>query len=117
MHRPGRCGVRELRDRIDDPAPTRFAGGVAVRCKLVRPSGALLLRRFAVPPEHQVGGAPDVDLGHHAEKASRRPTTNCYRAPEEPSPQTLTSAYRSLQTRAECGGCRPAARPVARPGC
>src|SRR5271165_5325037 len=75
MHQPGRCRIREMPDHTDDPAPARFAGGVAVRCKLIGPSGALLLGRLAVPPEHQVGGAPDVDLGHHAEKASRRPPT------------------------------------------
>jgi hypothetical protein len=93
MYQPGGCRVQELPDRIDDPAPARFAAGVAIRCKLVGPSGALRLRRRAVPPEHQEGGAPDVDLGHHPEKASRRRLQNGYQAAEEPSPQALTSVY------------------------
>jgi hypothetical protein len=36
-------------------------------------SARLALRRgrVAVPPNHQIDGAPDVDLGYHAAKARR----------------------------------------------
>src|SRR5215831_3581848 len=68
MHQSDRSRVRDLPDRIDDPTPARLTGGIAVRGEFIGPSGALLSRCVAVPPEHQVGGAPDIDLGHHAQK-------------------------------------------------
>ena len=42
---------------------------IAFGCELVCARGALLERVLTVTLEHQGGGAPDVDLGYHAEKS------------------------------------------------
>jgi hypothetical protein len=43
---------------------------VAAGRELVSSSGAFVERLIAVALEHQVGGAPDIDLGYHAEKTA-----------------------------------------------
>jgi hypothetical protein len=68
---PGRCCVRELVDRIDDPKLDRRTGEVTDRSELINPPDGFRPSRVAVPSEHQVSGAPDVDLGYHAERVNR----------------------------------------------
>ena len=43
MHRPGRCGVPELPDCVDDPEPDRHSGIVTILRELVGPSSAFHL--------------------------------------------------------------------------
>jgi hypothetical protein len=76
VQRPGRCRVREMIDRIDDPTPYCHAGSVTSRRELVRSPSAFRLSRVAIPPEHQAGGAPNVDLGYHGLKAKRGRSIN-----------------------------------------
>jgi hypothetical protein len=76
MDRPGRRRVRELLDCIIDAAPDRHSGIVAHLRKFVSPPGTFLHRCFAVPPEHQAGGAPNVDLGYHRLNAKRGRSIN-----------------------------------------
>jgi hypothetical protein len=71
VERPGRCSVCELTDGIGDPAPYGLAVVIVLRGKLVGARSALLKGLIAVPLEHEVGGAPDVDLGYHGEQAAR----------------------------------------------
>jgi hypothetical protein len=60
------CVVGELPDGIGDPAPGHRAV-IAFGRELACTRGALLERVLTVTLEHQGGGAPDVDLGYHAE--------------------------------------------------
>ena len=69
--RSGRCGVGELPDGTGDPAPGHRAVVIAFGRELVGTRGALLERVLTVTLEHQGGGAPDVDLGYHAEKVCK----------------------------------------------
>src|SRR5437899_1001249 len=71
MHRPGRRRIRELPDGIDDPAPHFYAGIVTGCLEVADPSRAFQLGRVAVPTNHQIGGAPDIDFGYHGEKTRR----------------------------------------------
>src|SRR5690349_19900187 len=68
VHRSRRRRVRELPDCVDDPEPDRYTDGVTSCREFVGSSGALHLGRVAVAFKHQVGDAPDVDLGYHAAK-------------------------------------------------
>jgi len=68
MDRPRRCYVRELINRLDDAKPDRHAGEVSGCRELINPPDAFLLGHVAVPAEHQLSGAPNVDLGDHAAK-------------------------------------------------
>ena len=69
MQQAGRDSIGELADRLDDAVPARCAVRVAGGCELVGSSGAFLLSRGAIPPQHQVGGTPDLNLRHHDEEA------------------------------------------------
>src|SRR5215469_4208788 len=71
MYRPRECRAGELSNHIDDPSPARLAGGVAIGSEFIGPSGAFLFGGLAIPPKHQIGGAPDVDLGHHSRESYR----------------------------------------------
>jgi hypothetical protein len=51
-------------------APGHRAFVIAVGRELVGTRGSLLQRVLTVTLEHQSGGAPDVDLGYHAEKSA-----------------------------------------------
>ena len=62
---------RELPDGTGDPAPGHRAVVIAFGRELVGTRGALLERVLTVTLEHQGGGAPDVDLGYHAEKVCK----------------------------------------------
>ena len=62
----GRRYVRELINRLDRTKPDRYAGDVGSRREFINPPDAFLLGQVAVPAEHQMSGAPDVDLGDHA---------------------------------------------------
>jgi hypothetical protein len=64
---PGRSVIRELVYSGGDPAPGRGTVVIAGGCEVVGALAAFLERFVAVALEHQVGGAPDVDLGYHAE--------------------------------------------------
>jgi len=64
--------VHELLDRIGDPPPECFALVINPRRMFGHQNCAFRQRLVAVKPEHQAGGAPDVDLGDHAGKAIRR---------------------------------------------
>jgi hypothetical protein len=68
VHRAGWCRVRELDDGIPDPAPDRDAVVIVGGGELIGARIAFLERLLAVALEHQIGGAPDIDLGYHAEK-------------------------------------------------
>jgi hypothetical protein len=67
----GRCGGCELPDCIDDPPPDCLAVLIASLREFVDPSGAFRYGVVAVMLEHQVGDAPDVDLGYHAANGRR----------------------------------------------
>jgi hypothetical protein len=60
-----RSVIRELVDSGGDPAPGRGTVVIAGGCEVVGALAAFLERFIAVALEHQVGGAPDVDLGYH----------------------------------------------------
>src|SRR6202043_1135885 len=81
VNRARRHVVGELLDGGGNPAPRRRAIVIAVGRELVGARAALLERFLAVALEHQIGGAPDIDLGYHAGKlqACGRETinTNC----------------------------------------
>jgi hypothetical protein len=68
VQRSGRCIVREVRDGGSNPAPGHGAVVIAVRREFVGAGAALLERFLAVALEHQVGGAPDIDLRYHSGK-------------------------------------------------
>ena len=53
------------------PAPHGLAFIIVLRGELVGTRSALLKRLVAVALEHEVGGAPDVDLGYHREQVAR----------------------------------------------
>ena len=65
VERPGGCLVCELTDGIGDPAPHGLAFVIVLRGKLVGARGAFLNGLVAVALKHEVGGAPDLDLGYH----------------------------------------------------
>jgi hypothetical protein len=71
VERPGGRLVRELANGVGDPAPYGLAVVIVLRGELVGARGAFLKGLVAVPVEHEVGGAPDVDLGYHREHAAR----------------------------------------------
>ncbi|HET7886301.1 MAG TPA: hypothetical protein VFL62_08760, partial [Bradyrhizobium sp.] len=52
-------------DGVGDPAPNRCAVVIVLGSKFMGARGAFLEGLIAVPLEHQVGGAPDVDLWYH----------------------------------------------------
>jgi hypothetical protein len=68
MGGPGRRHVRELIDRMDDAKPDRHAREVTGRREFINPPDAFRLGHVGVPAEHQLSGAPNVDLGDHAAK-------------------------------------------------
>jgi hypothetical protein len=68
VDRTRRCLVRQLPDGVANPVPGRRAVGIAVGRRLVGARGVFLKRLLAVALDHQAGGAPDIDLGHHARK-------------------------------------------------
>jgi hypothetical protein len=55
-------------------APGRRAVVIAAGRKFIGTCGALLQGLLAVAPEHEVGGAQDINLGYHAAKAARLPS-------------------------------------------
>ena len=71
MERAGGRVVRELTDGMRDPAPDRLAFVIVLRGELVGARGALLNGPGAISLEHEVGCAPDVDLGYHREQVAR----------------------------------------------
>lgn len=71
MERPDGRLVRELADSVGDPAPHGLAVVIVVRGELVGARSAFLKGLVAVPLEHELGGAPDVDLGYHKEQTAR----------------------------------------------
>ena len=72
VHRPGRSVVLQLAYRIGDPAPHRGAAVIVLGLELIGARSAFVERLITVPLEHQVGGAPDVDLWYHAAKIFER---------------------------------------------
>jgi hypothetical protein len=68
VQRSARSVAGELLDGRGNPAPDVSAVVIAAGRKLVGTRGALFERLFAVAFQHQVGGAPDVDLGYHVGK-------------------------------------------------
>jgi hypothetical protein len=66
VHHSGRCVVPELPDGAGDPAPRRGAIVIAVGRELIGAHGAFLECFLAIALKHQIGGAPDIDLGYHA---------------------------------------------------
>jgi hypothetical protein len=70
VHRSGRRVVGELADCGGNPAPDCGAIVVAGGGELVGPRCAFLEHFVAIALEHQFGGAPDIDLGYHAEKTA-----------------------------------------------
>ena len=71
VERPGWCPVRKQAHGIGDPAPHGLAFVIVLRREFVGACGAFLNGLVAVPLEHEVGGAPDVDLGYHKEYVAR----------------------------------------------
>jgi hypothetical protein len=65
VQRAGWCLIGELGDGVGDPAPVGDAVVVTVGRKLFGVHGAFVERFLAVAPEHETGGAPDIDLGYH----------------------------------------------------
>ena len=78
MNRARRYVVSELLDGGANPAPRRRAIVIAVGRELFGAPAARLDRVLAVALEHQIGDAPDIDLGYHAGKlrACGRETIN-----------------------------------------
>jgi hypothetical protein len=71
VNAPGRMvWCRELYDRIPDPAPDRYAVVIVGGRELIGARFAFLERLLTIALEHQVGGAPDIDLGYHAAKTA-----------------------------------------------
>ena len=71
VERPGWRPVRKLADGIGDPAPDGLAFVIVLRGEFVGACGTFLNGLVAIPLEHEVGGAPDVDLGYHIEQVAR----------------------------------------------
>src|SRR5215470_13506260 len=86
---PGVVSFCELAYGIGDPAPHRFAVAILLRRKFISPRGAFLEGLAAVPLQHEVCGAPDVDLGYHTRKVAR-----------------LRVGGRAATRRAQCGKAR-----------
>jgi hypothetical protein len=76
MHPPKRCRSFQLPDGINNPVPDRNPRVVTVRCVFLGPSDALRFSGVAVPPQHQVSSAPDVDLGYHRQGCYARHVDN-----------------------------------------
>jgi len=76
VYRSGRCYVHELLDCTRNPPPDRNAGRIPDLSEFVGPSRAFCLGQVAITLQHQVGDAPDVDLGDHAVKSYK---SNLYR--------------------------------------
>jgi hypothetical protein len=70
VKRPGRRLVRELADGVGDPAPHGLAVVIVLRGEFVGARSAFLKGLVALPLEHEVSGAPDVDLGYHREQGA-----------------------------------------------
>jgi hypothetical protein len=68
VKRSGRDVVRELLDGSPNTAPDCCAVVIAGSGELIRADRAFVERFVAAALEHQVGGAPDIDLGYHADK-------------------------------------------------
>ena len=68
VERPGGRLVRELANGVGDPAPHGLAAVIVLRGELVAARSAFLKGLVAVALEHEVGGAPDVDLGYHGNR-------------------------------------------------
>lgn len=68
MERPGGRLVRELANGVGDPAPHGLAAVIVLRGEFVAARSAFLKGLVAVALEHEVGGAPDVDLGYHGNR-------------------------------------------------
>ena len=66
MRWAGRRRVSQLVHRVGDAAPYWLPIIIILGCKFIGARGAFLDDLVAVPPEHQVGGMPDVDLGYRA---------------------------------------------------
>jgi hypothetical protein len=80
--RARRCVVGELPDGTGDPAPDRLAIVITGGRELAGARGAFLERLLAAALEHQIGGAPDIDLGYHTTRrctlaVEKRNTKNC----------------------------------------
>jgi hypothetical protein len=70
VHRPGRRIVCERNHGTRDPAQVPAAFSSRQRPASSSAHAAFLKRSLAVALEHQVSGAPDIDLGYHAEKTA-----------------------------------------------
>jgi hypothetical protein len=70
----GRRHVSQLADGRGDAVPCRLAVVIVLRGQFIGARGAFLDGLVAISPEHQAGGSPDVDFGHHKEQliASQR---------------------------------------------
>jgi hypothetical protein len=68
---PVACCWRDVRRRWQYGSIVIAAGR-----ELLSSSGAFLERLMAVALEHQVGRAPNIDLGYHAVKITRLPSRN-----------------------------------------
>ena len=76
VQRTGRCFVRELAYGVRNAAPHRGAIEIILRRKVIGARGAFFEGLLAVPLQHQVGGAPDVDVGYHTGKIARLRSLN-----------------------------------------
>ena len=68
VKRSGRDLVRELLNRSRNSAPDCCTVVIAGSGELIRADRTFVERFVAVALEHQVGGAPDIDLGYHTDK-------------------------------------------------
>jgi hypothetical protein len=72
VQRSGRRVILQLADGVGDPTPHRDAVVIVLGGKLIGARGAFVVRFLAVPLDHQIGGAPDVDFRYHAAKIIER---------------------------------------------
>jgi hypothetical protein len=76
VQRSWRCAGSKPADRVGDPTPGRLAIVIAGGRKLVGARRTLVECLRAVTLQHQVGGAPNVDLWNHAGKIASLRSTN-----------------------------------------
>jgi hypothetical protein len=70
MQWPRRHHVLKVQDRTRYAAPYRCTGGILGRCELIGADATLGLSLVTVAPEHELRGAPNVDLAYHGAKAA-----------------------------------------------
>jgi len=76
VHRSRRCCIRERRDGVGNAVPNRRAVVIILRRKFISARRTFLESLGAVPLEHRVGGAPDVDLQGENGKIARLRSPN-----------------------------------------